>query len=70
MGREGEREGVTVRVSCSCCGCCGCGRGWGSCIVEVVLDPSGPGVVGVDVGLSAEGDGKGDAADTGVSIDG
>jgi hypothetical protein len=35
-----------------------------------VVDPSGPGVVGVGEGLSA-GDGKGDAAaDTGVSING
>ena len=26
MGREGEREGVTSRATCSCCGgCCGCG---------------------------------------------
>jgi hypothetical protein len=35
-----------------------------------VVDPSGPGVVGVDEGLSAERGGKGDAADTGVSMDG
>jgi hypothetical protein len=31
---------------------------------------SGPGVVGVGEGLSAGRDGKGDAADTGVSMDG
>jgi hypothetical protein len=31
----------------------------------LVVDPSGPGVVGVGEGLSAGGDGKGDAADTG-----
>ena len=36
--------------------------------MELVV--SGPGVEGNDVGLSAEGDRKGDAADTGVSIDG
>jgi hypothetical protein len=66
MGREGEREGVTARASCSFCGCCGCGRG--SCIVELVVDPSGPGVEGDDVELSTEGDGKGDAAETGVSM--
>jgi hypothetical protein len=35
-----------------------------------VGDLSGPGVVGDDVELSTEGDGKGEAADTGVSIDG
>jgi hypothetical protein len=35
-----------------------------------VGDPSEPSVVGFDEGLSAERDGKGDAADTGVSMDG
>jgi hypothetical protein len=35
-----------------------------------VVDPSGPGVVGVGEGLSAGRDGKGDTADTGVSING
>lgn len=34
-----------------------------------MVDLSGSGVEGDDVGLSAEGDGKGDAADTGVSMD-
>jgi hypothetical protein len=71
MGREGEREGVTARAaSCSCCGCGVCGCGGCGCGVELVVDPSGPGVVGVGEELSAEGDGKGDAADTGVSMDG
>jgi hypothetical protein len=35
-----------------------------------MVDPSGPGVVGVGDGLSAGSEGKGDAADTGVSMDG
>jgi hypothetical protein len=35
-----------------------------------VVDPPGPGVVGVGGGLSAGRDGKGDAADTGVSMKG
>lgn len=75
MGREGVREGVTERASCSCCGCC--------IDVELVVEPafSGPGVVEDDPRLlpgsvtvlisdmPAE-DGAGDAADTGVSMDG
>lgn len=74
MGREGVREGVTERVSCSC-GCC--------IDVELVVEPafSGLGVVEDDLRLlpgsvtvllsdmPAE-DGAGDAADTGVSMDG
>ena len=35
-----------------------------------MIDTSGPGVVGAGEGMSAGDDGKGDAADTGVSIDG
>ena len=65
MGRDGEREGVTARVSFSF-GCCG----RGPCTVESVVDASVPGVVGVGEGLSVGGDGKGEAADTGVSMDG
>ena len=34
------------------------------------VDPSGLGVVSAGKGLSAGGDGKGDAADTDVSMDG
>ena len=34
------------------------------------VDPSGPGVVSTGKKVSAGGDGKGDAADTGVSMDG
>ena len=52
-----------MRASCSCCSGWGCG-----CGVVLVVDTSGPGVVGVGEGLSAGGDGKGDAVDTGVSI--
>ena len=35
-----------------------------------MVNLSGTGVEGDDVGLSTEGDGKGDAADAGVSMDG
>ena len=35
-----------------------------------MVDTSGPGVVGAGERMSAGDDGKGDAADTGVSIDG
>ena len=55
-----------MRASCSCCSECGCGCG---VVFKLVVDTSGPGVVGIGEGLSAGGDGTGDAADTGVSMD-
>ena len=54
-----------MQASYSSCSGCGCG-----CGVVSVVDTSGPGVVGVGEGLSAGGDGTGDAADTGVSMEG
>jgi hypothetical protein len=55
---------VTARTSCFCVALVVVAEVSNWWLINV--DPSGPGVVGVGEGLSAGGDGKGDAAETGV----